>query len=141
MPKYKLSTERRKAQALIKPILKANFNQTEVARQLGVKPQTINEQFHSKPVQDALDEYFDSDKAQKKVRSCIDKGLAATRGVYRGKKRNTLKHIPDHYCRHKFVNTYLQATGRIKDNGQAGGNQYIQINYGYRQPKVEHAGN
>ena len=150
MPKYKLSTERNKTKNLVKSLSRVGFNESAVARAEGVTPQAINQRLNRKPVQDYLDKYFASKKLKKKIHKRMEDGLQATKVISCNviapdgegmKDADSMKKdfidVPDHHCRHKYLTTYMQTTGRIKPDGHGSGNQYIQINYGYRkQPQI-----
>ena len=135
MPKMRPETERAKAENLLKPLMEANLNQSEVARQRGVTQATINEQFHRKPTQDALDRMLGSKKTAKKVAKRLNEGLDSTKVIgylHQYKKdeegkvekakpdevvSNEFVTVEDMHARHKYLTTYMQATGKIKNNG------------------------
>ena len=134
MPKQRPETEKAKAENLLKHLEKNRFNQSEVARQRGVNQTTINEQFNRKPTQDALNRYLDSKKTAKKVAKRLDEGLDSTKVIgylHQYKKEengkvekakpdevvsNEFITVEDMHARHKYLTTYMQATGKIKNN-------------------------
>ncbi len=130
MPKYRPETEKIKAKNLIKPLAKNNFNQTATARQLGLTPQTINEQFHRKPVQDILQRFFNSRKLKKTLIQVAKEGLAANKVISCNviapdgegmKDANSMTKdfvdVPDHQARHKFWHDLAVAAGGLKGEG------------------------
>lgn len=141
MPKYKLSTERIKANQVAKTLLKNDVNAAEVARQKGTTRQNESQKLRRKPVRDALTRYLESSKTIKKVKQRLDEGLDANKVIgYLNNKIDGVQkvsdefvEVPDKHCRHKYLVTYLQVTGRLKNNGSGKGNQVVVINYGYRK--------
>ena len=125
MPKLKDSTARFRTRKLVKSCVDNDFNQEAIARQEGVTQQAISQRLQKKPVRDALTKYFDSRKIAKKIAKRMDEGLDAMKSV--GKDE-----VEDLHCRHKYINTYMQVTGRIKTNGNGGANKTTVIIYGHR---------
>lgn len=142
MPKYKKSTERLKAKQVAKSFLKHNLNVSAVAQERGTSRQNESKLLRRKPVRDALTRMLESKKVAKKVAARLDEGLDATKVIgylhqYKQKVKedkdntqvagkvepitpdevisNDFLNVPDMHARHKYLMTYMQATGKIKN--------------------------
>ena len=142
MPKYLPKTEKLKAQALLKPLIKNGLNQSKTARELGVSQATIQEKFHRKPVQDCLQKFLSSKKLKKALVEVAIDGLKSERStgaaILVQKDGTVLKAdeeggimIPDQNARHKYWHDLMMASGVLKTNGN-GHSPVIIIQYGYR---------
>ena len=124
MPKYRPETAKLKAKALTKPVLKHNLNLSAVARERGVKRQTIQEQFHSPIVQQTLAEYLNKYFKKPYIRRKFSDGLEGNKvvGYLNNLVGGTQKvsdefvEVPDLHCRHKYLVTLLECQGHIKHN-------------------------
>ena|SRR3990167_2942584 len=142
MPRYRPETERAKAESLAKSCIKHNFNQSRVAKELGVSHQAVNERLHSKPVQKTLAEYLQKSFSRKYVRTKFKDGLEAKKvvGYLNNKVAGAEKisdefiEVDDLYCRHKYLITLLECEGLLKHNGNGNGVSVVNVIYGYRRP-------
>jgi predicted transcriptional regulator len=144
MPRYTERTQRIKAEHLLKPIIRNGFNQTKAARELGLTPQTVNEQFRRKPVQDILQKFLNSSKLKKTLIDVAKEGLHANKVISCNvissdgegmKDANSMTKdfvdVPDHQSRHKFWHDLMIGSGAIKTDGSKGVT-IVNVVLGYR---------
>ena len=147
MPYLKPETEKQRAQALLKPLIKNNLNQSAVARERGVSQAAINEQYHRKPFQDALTKFLNSSKLKRKLREVAQEALSAERSISAAilvqKDGTVIKAddeggimIPDHSARHKYWHDLMVATGKLKVNG-VNVEQHFHLTIDQRKDKLE----
>lgn len=128
MPKRKPGdkvVEAKITETLVKPLLRHNFNQTEVARELGVTKQAVNQRLKQKAFQDALQKYINSPQLKARLITVAREALKAKKYTKKGSK-------PDHDARHKYWHDLCQAGGILKANGE-GGVRIFNIIHAYRK--------
>lgn len=120
MPRYTKKTAELKAKKVAKSFIENGMNSGEVARKRNTTPQNEGKKFRSKPVQDALDKYFNSPKLKKKLVEVAREGLEAKTKLNLALEEVTGEKggdIPDFHIRHKFWRDILTIMGKLKNNG------------------------
>ena len=128
MPKLLPATEKLRTKNLVKSCIKNGLNQSELARQIGVSQQAINQRVNRAPVQKTL---------QAEINKCLSRAGISRSKVYR-KLDEQLEAkdkgiFPDHIARDKAIGKCLNLMGHIKqvnDNGK--GATVLILHYGHR---------
>jgi hypothetical protein len=148
MPRYNPETAKRRAMALVKPLLANGFNERKTGDQLGVTRQAINQRINRKPVQDILQKFLSSKKLKKVLIETAIDGIQADKSISAAilvQKNGTVVKaddhggimVKDHHARHKYWHDLMTATGVLKINGEGNGVRIVNIIYGYRANRTE----
>ena len=152
MPKYTKKIQKEKDNKIIKDYIDSGFNQNEMAKRLGITQSAVSQRLarleKTGTFSQILEEYGITDIELAKT---MKAGLEATKvvGYLNNKTQGTEKvsdefvEVPDHHCRHRYLETALEVKGHIRQNNTKANVAAVIINFGnksglFTEAQAEH---